>query len=1535
MTLNNVTLVHNEATTGNGIFSSGNVSMNHSLFINDRDDFAGTGYDSDGFNISTGDIVGGDGVSDNSFVDETQINLDPLLRLNSGITPTHALLPGSVAIDAGDSFSVATDQRGFARDTAPGNAVDIGAFEFGATTLATPIANDDSLSISENESIDSTSFSEPSLLENDELQNPVIHESDLTLNFDAGTESSTDGVWNDQLLGFGFQLNGNAVLQDVDPADTASGITAAYRFDGSGPIVADSYQNLPDGDATESPATFEFWIRPENTTFGRQVIFDSGFSFLGTSIIINDVDFAEPTLVVNYTRFDALTTGQIAEPLDSEVIASGDFFQIALTINPNDDSVSLYVNGIEIASETQSGISDWSASADGVAIGGVNGTILDGALFNQPQYDNFEGEIAVHRFYERELSAGEILDNYNALYDISAVAETVESANGVSVNINADGTFDYDPGTTFDSLQPGQIAGDSFEYQTIAASGEVQTATANLTIEGTNDAVALQTNESLTVMEGGTETIDSSLLNEGDVDDDRAEVSYLINSNPSNGTLMLDGNPIGSGATVTQNQIDNGLLEYVHNGSESTSDSFQFLLSDGGENGSTMVSGQFQIEITPVNDAPSARFNFQPVFFVDDNFNQISQSTFTFEDPEQSPGEIEFTLNALPLHGILELDGAALGINGTFTQEHINQGRLTYSHNATSATTDSIQLTVSDGIDSVGTTFDIIAANTVTEGSIGNVFGTDIVVVTEDPASYRLLSPLPGNGTLFVSGAALGVDGEFTLAEVEAGLVTYDHDGSDTFSDFIVLEIREVSGHTEVRTINLRVNPIAEAPELDLDLNNSSMATGLDFQTSFTENGGLVSVADVDATIVGLGSGQFNRLTVNLAGFVDGVEEDIRVNDLVFNLGESRIETTVVGGTTISVNFTGAGFTVTNDAGGTIPRADLEALIRSMRYEHLSENPTAGDRTWQFVVQDDNGESSAVATTTLSVVPINDAPFSSRNTGATFDEGSVDNVLTPAMLRYLDVDNNPIEINFTVMGLPTNGVLSLAGTELEVGDSFTQADINSGRVSYSHNGSETLSDGFMFEVIDGGDDGVTSSTGTFAIQVTPVNDDPIAEDDIYIVGRGGTLDIGLDAGVLLNDSDPDGDTLTVSIVDSPNGSLTLNPNGTFSYTHDGSTSSVDSFTYQVDDGSGGAPVTAIVTIHVSDEGFLATDEFRVDTTSTQSHDTGSGVGLFSESSVSSRSNGDYVVAWTARGSFDDVLVQRFDFSGAPLGDPIEVSTGLPGIHTSASVAMAEDGSFVVVWTNEAQSGDSIDGTESSIYFQKFDIHGNPQTGVVPVNTGIFEAGAQSNPDVSVNANGNFVVSYSGAGPVGNNDAFFATFQANGDPISGPLIASEAGNGSGFERNVQITLSDDDRVVAAWDDGNSIHLNTYDLNGTPLGSERVVNFPSDVDSVQASSIDINSDGLLALAFESTLAADASTEVRVLVVDIDTWQTAATEVNDTSTGQQNNPSVSWGKDGVLVVTYDGFRSDDSPGVYACLLYTSPSPRDRQKSRMPSSA
>ena len=94
-------------------------------------------------------------------------------------------------------------------------------------------------------------------------------------------------------------------------------------------------------------------------------------------------------------------------------------------------------------------------------------------------------------------------------------------------------------------------------------------------------------------------------------------------------------------------------------------------------------------------------------------------------------------------------------------------------------------------------------------------------------------------------------------------------------------------------------------------------------------------------------------------------------------------------------------------------------------------------------------------------------------------------------------------------------------------------------------------------------------------QITP-NDCPVGVDDAYSLDQGTELTVDIAQGVLANDTDADGDTLLVTIQDSTlYGLITLNTDGSFTYTHDGSNNFLDSLSYKVTDGRCNSNLTMV------------------------------------------------------------------------------------------------------------------------------------------------------------------------------------------------------------------------------------------------------------------------------------------------------------------------------------------------------------------------
>jgi uncharacterized repeat protein (TIGR01451 family) len=112
-----------------------------------------------------------------------------------------------------------------------------------------------------------------------------------------------------------------------------------------------------------------------------------------------------------------------------------------------------------------------------------------------------------------------------------------------------------------------------------------------------------------------------------------------------------------------------------------------------------------------------------------------------------------------------------------------------------------------------------------------------------------------------------------------------------------------------------------------------------------------------------------------------------------------------------------------------------------------------------------------------------------------------------------------------------------------------------------------------------------TSSDSFVLNVTAVNDAPQAKDDSYSTSENTPLNVAA-PGVLANDTDIDNSTLKALVVSNPsNGTLALNQNGSFLYTPNAGFSGTDSFTYKANDGELDSNV-ATVTISVNEGGTL-------------------------------------------------------------------------------------------------------------------------------------------------------------------------------------------------------------------------------------------------------------------------------------------------------------------------------------------------------------
>jgi VCBS repeat-containing protein len=156
-----------------------------------------------------------------------------------------------------------------------------------------------------------------------------------------------------------------------------------------------------------------------------------------------------------------------------------------------------------------------------------------------------------------------------------------------------------------------------------------------------------------------------------------------------------------------------------------------------------------------------------------------------------------------------------------------------------------------------------------------------------------------------------------------------------------------------------------------------------------------------------------------------------------------------------------------------------------------------------------------------------------------------------------------------------NQALTVSPVELpEHGDLNLNAD---GTFEYQPEAGFAGVDRFTYQASDGA---LLSSVATVTITVEAINDPPTAVGDGYVIPLAGTLDVAAENGVLVNDSDPEGDPLGAALVSPPShGVVELDTTGSFRYTPASGYFGPDSFTYKVSDGEfESAPATVALSI---------------------------------------------------------------------------------------------------------------------------------------------------------------------------------------------------------------------------------------------------------------------------------------------------------------------------------------------------------------------
>ena len=322
---------------------------------------------------------------------------------------------------------------------------------------------------------------------------------------------------------------------------------------------------------------------------------------------------------------------------------------------------------------------------------------------------------------------------------------------------------------------------------------------------------------------------------------------------------------------------------------------------------------------------------------------------------------------------------------------------------------------------------------------------------------------------------------------------------------------------------------------------------------------------------------------------------------------------------------------------------------------------------------------------------------------------------------------------------------------------------------------------------------------------------------------------------------------------------------------------------------------------------------------TRVNDTTSGTQQFSpqsDRSIAVDVSGNSMAVWsapTANGLGTNIVARRIDDSGNFLGSEIVVSTVSTGQRGNPVVGVNGNDRFVVVWES---NGNSQDPGSYGIFARVLSIDGTPQTGEFRINGTTL--GDQVDPSVAWLSPGEFVVTWSGVGQGDANNVFARKFNASGTAVSGeirvnnfvvgiqqhPVVASLASGG------FQVAWSG-----AGADDAIGIYSRLFDSAGNPVAGQFRVNTSNSAIEGQPS-IARDRTNQVVIVWEATLNSLDSSGSAIIGRRFDLNGNALGPeflINQTTAGNQFDPSITFLSDGTFVTAWQGAGNADSQGVY----------------------
>ena len=292
---------------------------------------------------------------------------------------------------------------------------------------------------------------------------------------------------------------------------------------------------------------------------------------------------------------------------------------------------------------------------------------------------------------------------------------------------------------------------------------------------------------------------------------------------------------------------------------------------------------------------------------------------------------------------------------------------------------------------------------------------------------------------------------------------------------------------------------------------------------------------------------------------VDQNEAPVFAAGPVLNVNENSLNGTVIGGVAATDPDAGDALTYAISSSGPVSPFAIDGITGQIRVidASLLNFEVVSTVTLNIRVTDATGLTDT-QTITVTINDVNETPTDLVLSGGVIAENSVGGTIV-ATASGSDPDVGEI-LNYALVN--------------DGGGRFV-IDTTTGIVRVAAGASLNFeASGTHLVTIRTTDAGGLSYNESFTITVTDVNDAPVATDDSFTALQLRTLDSV--SGVLVNDRDEDGQTLTAVLVSGPlHGTLVLNADGSFSYLASGAYSGFDSFHYQVSDGTLSSNVVSV------------------------------------------------------------------------------------------------------------------------------------------------------------------------------------------------------------------------------------------------------------------------------------------------------------------------------------------------------------------------